>query len=86
MNNPCLYLDISASRTETTWQSLFFQDLDATTHVENIDNSVVTYWRSFIALCVNQPGKVNQDGQPSWRAILVAEQAVEDVKRWLSHL
>lgn len=35
------------THTETTWESLFFKDVDAGGDVENINKTVVTDWSTF---------------------------------------
>lgn len=66
--------------------SSIYQDVDATTNVENIDNSIATDWCAFVVLYVNEQGEVEHYERPSWSAVLVAEQVKDDVTNCLSPL
>lgn len=66
--------------TDTTWKDLFFQDFDSTTDVENINISLVTDLGSFVFLCRNEEVELEYYKRPSWSAILISEQVVDNVK------
>lgn len=66
---------------ESTWVSLVCQKLLSETDVHDIENTLVTEWRSFMAVSDIYSEDVDENGLPSPRRILVSLQKFGNVTR-----